>query len=50
MGEMPDYGGATRIRHAETVTKLVAAPAYELRYDALPEAIGLLAGLPPRDF
>jgi hypothetical protein len=50
MGEMPDYGGATRIRHAETVAKLVAAPAYELRYDALPEAIGLLAGLPLRDF
>ena len=51
MGEMPDYGGAARIRHAETIARLVAAPAYELRYDALPEAIGLLAGLqPPRGF
>jgi hypothetical protein len=50
MCEMPDYGGAARIRHAEILAKLVAAPAYELRYDALSEAIGLLAGLKPRGF
>jgi len=46
MREMPDYGGTARLGHAETLANLVAAPAFELRFDALSEAIGLLGSLP----
>ncbi len=43
--ELPPYAPDVRRRHAETIAALHAAPAYELRYDALPDAVDLLAGL-----
>jgi hypothetical protein len=42
MREMPDYGDLVRHRQEETLANLVAAPAYELRYHALADAIALL--------
>ena len=42
MHEMPDYGQGARHRQEETLASLAAAPAYELRYHAIADAIALL--------
>lgn len=40
--EMPDYGCGTSERQAQTLARLVAAPAYNLRYQTTAEAVSLL--------
>jgi hypothetical protein len=45
LADMPSYGAEVRARHERAVGRLLAVPAYSLRYERLEDAMKLLEGL-----